>query len=110
VPQLQSNFAFTRAYVAETSGQKGGFAGSDFFVDLALFKRPLPPWIEFGPEFEWSHRTLGLHTKFAPVKKINDWRHPEGGPRDIADALQIAQHLAGDADVLTALRSARKRS
>jgi hypothetical protein len=31
VPQLQANFAFSKAYVAESSGTRGGLRGASFF-------------------------------------------------------------------------------
>jgi hypothetical protein len=40
VPQLQANFAFSKAYVAESSGSKGGLRGANFFVDLTIFDTP----------------------------------------------------------------------
>jgi len=36
IPQLQANFAFTKAYVAESEGKAGGFAGPNCFVDPCL--------------------------------------------------------------------------
>lgn len=45
VPQLQANFAFTKAYVAESSGSKGGLSGPNFYLDLTALARPLPSWI-----------------------------------------------------------------
>src|SRR5260370_24895327 len=38
VPQLQANFAFTKAYVAESTGSAGGLGGAHVFVDLSLFE------------------------------------------------------------------------
>jgi hypothetical protein len=108
VPQLQANFAFTKAYVAESGGSALGLGGGRFFVDLALFERPLPAWLKLGPTMHWSHPRLGLHTDFAPVEDIPAWKHIKGGPIGILDGLQIAQGLAGDPDVLSALRKAEK--
>jgi hypothetical protein len=39
IPQLQANFAFTKAYVAESSGTDGGLPGPNFYLDLILFWR-----------------------------------------------------------------------
>ena len=60
VPELQANFTFTRAYVAELTGSAGGLQGTNFFVDLSIFDRPIPDWIELGPTIDWSHQTLGF--------------------------------------------------
>ena len=42
LPQLQANFAFTKAYVAESDGKGGGLVGANCFVDLVLFRDPPP--------------------------------------------------------------------
>jgi hypothetical protein len=108
VPQLQANFAFTKAYVAESTGSAGGLGGPNFYLDLSILARPLPPWIELGSAIDWSHARLGLRTTFASVHGLPYRRHAEGGPVGILDGLQIAQVLAENPDVLSALRAASK--
>jgi hypothetical protein len=108
VPQLQANFAFTKAYVAETGGSALGLNRPRFFVDLTLFETPPPPWLELGPRIEWSHPSLSLRTSFAPILNLPQWKHIEGGPVGILDGHQVAQRLANNPDVLNALRSAEK--
>jgi hypothetical protein len=108
VPQLQANFAFTKAYVAETSGSAGGLKGSNFFVDMTLFESPAPDWITLGPLIPWSFPSLNLATTFAPVQHIFAPEYELNGPYGIRDGLQVARELAQDPDVLGALRSARK--
>jgi hypothetical protein len=46
IPQLQANFAFSKAYVAENSGAKGGLEGANFFVDTVIFDQPMPPCLD----------------------------------------------------------------
>lgn len=55
VPHLQANFAFTKAYVAESSGTAGGFAGPNFFLDTSLLKQPDKDWPVGGKLFDWEH-------------------------------------------------------
>jgi hypothetical protein len=100
VPELQANFAFTRAYVADQSGQKGGLKGPQCFVDLSLFTNSLPNWIQADDPIRWRHERLGLQIDFVPVHALIPTKHPTG----IRDGLQVAQHLGGDADFLRALR------
>jgi hypothetical protein len=107
VPQLQANFAFTKAYVAESSGSGGGLGGSNFFVDLSIFENPLPSWIQAGPEIPWSNARLGLVATFAQVIDLPPHKH-SGGVAGILDGLQVAQRLAHDPNVLESLRSAVK--
>ena len=108
VPQLQANFAFTKAYVAERSGTKGGLAGANFFVDLTLFDSPTQEWIQTGETVKWSDERLHMRASFAAVLGFPSFKHVEGGPLGIRDGLQIAQYLTQDPDVLTALRKASK--
>ncbi len=108
VPQLQANFAFTKAYLAEQSGTKGGLPGPAFYVDMAVFGGHRPQWIDLGPEIAWQLPKLNLRTVFAEVRGFRDERHPSGGPRDICDGLKIAQTLANDPNVLEVLRVAIK--
>jgi hypothetical protein len=108
VPQLQANFAFTKAYVAEQTGTKGKLPGPAFYVDTTIFGGGRPQWIDLGPDIDWEHPKLHLHAVFTEVRGINDGRHPSGGPTDIRDGLAIAQTLANDPNVLAALRAAGK--
>jgi hypothetical protein len=107
VPQLQANFAFAKAYVAETSGSAGGLFGPHFFVDTMLFETQPLPWITLGTAIDWKHDRLRMSASFAPLLNMPMWNHVEGGPVGIADGLQIAQKLAGDPNVLQALRKAK---
>jgi hypothetical protein len=104
VPQLQANFAFTKAYVAESDGKKGGLEGPNRFVDLALFRDPPPAWLKVGPHVLWENKNLGLKATFAPMLAIEVESHSSDGSVGIRDGLEIAQHLADDVDVLRALR------
>lgn len=108
VPQLQANFAFTKAYLADASGSASGLRGAEFYVDLAMFESPVPRWLSIGEKIDWSHDRLRMKGSFAPILDLPLWKHVEGGPVGILDGLQIAQKLAGDNNVLSALRSARK--
>jgi hypothetical protein len=109
IPQLQANFAFSKAYVAERSGTKGGLGGPNFFVDLTLFDTPTPAWVEKGDTVDWSDERLRMNVSFAPILGFGPVKHVEGGPLGIRDGLQIAQDLTQDPHILSRLRAARKR-
>ena len=100
IPELQANFAFTRAYVADQSGGKGGLKGPRCFVDRSLFADTLPDWIQFDEPIQWGHERLGLRVDFVPVRTLTPTKQPTG----MRDGLQVAQHLGGDADFLRDLR------
>jgi hypothetical protein len=108
VPELQANFAFTKAYVAEQSGSQGGLSGARCFVDLSLFKDVPSSWLESDEQVNWKQDRLGLSATFLPVRTLRIKKHPEGGPTEIRDALEIAQYLTRDINVLKVLRSARR--
>lgn len=94
IPELQANFAFTKAYVADQSGSRGGLKGAKCFVDLALLKGSPPNWIEKDDLVHWKHDRLGLSATFVPVRNLRTGKHPEGGPAEVRDGLQVAQYLA----------------
>ncbi len=108
VPQLQANFAFTKAYIAEQGGSEAGLPGSQFYVETLLFGGRRPAWINLGPDISWAHPSLDLKATFAAVEGFTTRRHLAGGPPDVLDGLAIAQVLAQDKDVLSALRAAAK--
>ena len=107
VPQLQANFAFTKAYVAETSGKNGGFEGPHFFLDLSLLHKPQSQWPTLDAVFRWRHKTLGLDTCFGKVREISNFTQSTDGAPQIRNGLEVAQALAGEEDVLEALRRAK---
>jgi hypothetical protein len=70
VPALQSNFAFTKAYLAENSGTKGGLPGSSCYIDMAFFENRPPTWIRFKRIIKWSQR--GISATFAELDSIDN--------------------------------------
>jgi len=108
VPQLQANFAFTKAYVAESSGSAGGLPGQNFYLDTGLLLDPSCKWPSGGGQIFWSDDALGLDTEFRRVVDFPKTAHLEGGAAELRTGLEVAQFLAGDLDVLKALRSSQK--
>jgi hypothetical protein len=108
VPELQANFAFSKAYVAGCGGSAAGLGGANFFVDLAIFQTKKPDWVVSGATVDWSNEKLCMKASFAPILQILPCKHAEGGSLDLRDGLEVAQHLTHDANVLDALRNAAK--
>ena len=72
VPQLQANFAFTRAYEAEQCGTKAGFPGPNLFLDLTVFKDGVPPWMTSGPANLWKAKKASLSTAFIAITNMEE--------------------------------------
>lgn len=104
VPQLQSNFAFTKAYAAEASGKAGGIVGSNLYIDSAIFETDVPPWFEFNEKVEWQHPNLNLDAQFLKVNE-NPITWPNMQDSKVRDGLSVAKFIAKDDDVLSKLRA-----
>ncbi|HET9640549.1 MAG TPA: hypothetical protein VFP12_15225 [Allosphingosinicella sp.] len=118
VPHLQANFAFTKCYIAEQSGTQGGLPGPACYVDDALFDSGLTSDSDLGigPKIEWKSEKYKLAANFHHLSHVRRARQTEfkggklthHGPEGFRDALEIAELLTGDPNVLDALRQARK--
>jgi hypothetical protein len=108
LPQLQANYAFTKAYCAEKSGKAGGLGGAHCFVDLALLEEGKCEGMEFGPAVNWKDPNLDLQANFAPLLNLRPYSGTNGAPKGLRTGLEVAQHLAGDQDVLKALYASSK--
>lgn len=95
IPQLQANFAFTRAYVADAGGSRVGLGGANMFVDLAMFKDDVAPsWVECGGSIPFNDERLNIECKFIPVTDLR----PPGKINDripgLRDGLEIGEAIA----------------
>jgi hypothetical protein len=91
-PELQANFAMSRAYLAESSGAKGGFAGPNCFVDLSLLSDPLPDWLTARRTFAWAER--GISATFAEIESIDGIAANAAQREGALDAFGVAQRLS----------------
>lgn len=97
VPQLQANFAFTKAYCADQSGSKAGIGGNHCYIDLCLLDDPLPRWITFNRTQIWSMD--GMSATFGELAQFERQFGRHKRVVGILDALQIAERL-GISDAL----------
>lgn len=100
IPQLQANFAFTRAYEAEQSGTAGGFPGPNLFLDTAIFNDEVPHWIRSDPPFSWTPKKTSLATSFIALREIepvpDDIAHAAlRSGRQLLEILSHSNHVAG---------------
>lgn len=91
VPALQANFAFTRAYLAESGGTKKGFQGANCFVDMTLFDNPHPNWISFRRINKWNDR--GFAANFGEFEKANWIEAGQTSYLGIASSITMAEKL-----------------
>ena len=56
VPQLQANFAFSRAYTAEQSSKTKAakLAGPHFYLETRILRDGIPNWMEAGQKIDWE--------------------------------------------------------
>jgi len=106
-PELQGNFALTRAYLADESGSAAGLGGPNCFIDLSLFSSPHPDWITFSKKTEWSSR--GMAATFGCLEKLDHEKAMELKMIGILDAFEIAKSLSNDQNIEDKLRQSRFR-
>lgn len=106
-PELQGNFALTRAYLADESGSAAGLGGANCFIDLSLFSNPYPDWIAFSKIVEWSSR--GMTATFGCFENIDHERASAARYKGILDAFEIAKALSDDHEIEAKLRQGKFR-
>ncbi|MGR9327455.1 hypothetical protein ACU8OT_29360 (plasmid) [Rhizobium leguminosarum] len=107
VPEFQANFAFTKAYLAETGGSSAGFSGAKLFVDMSLFSNHNAPWISLGPPIAWS--TPGMEGMFCSIESIDANRAGKLEYSGLRDAHEVAEAIGGSPNILDQLRRLRIR-
>jgi hypothetical protein len=97
--ELQANFAFTKAYLADASGSKAGLGGPQCYVDMAFFNDAPPPWIGFSRVISWSCR--GMEGSFGELAHFS--RKDAGKARyaGIRDAVELADSMGYSFNVRT---------
>ncbi len=91
VPQLQANFAFTRAYLVDEAGSKSGFGGSKCYIDLTLFNNGAPNWLSFSRTKTYKNKGIDIELgQYQSVDWKNAGKHSFAG---ISELSLIAQRL-----------------
>lgn len=94
VPELQANFAFTKAYLADDAGSKGGFGGNNFFVDSSIFDKDMPDFIKVGDQ-QPKLNIKGLDQPFFKVVEFENLRINHIN-KELLDAFEVAEKLTND--------------
>lgn len=98
VPELQANFAFTKAYMVDDAGSRAGFGGPNCFVDLSMFADERPAWVEFDEILDW--KADGMSGRFGKLRRLDVQAAGRAGHAGILPAFDIAARLdeSGKAD------------
>ena len=107
VPELQGNFAFTKAFVADHDGSRVGLVGPCCYVDMALFSSPHPEWLQVSKLIPWRNERLGLEAQFGLVEGIDRAKARATGERGVLDAFALARRLSGSVEVVREIRKRR---
>lgn len=104
LPQLQANFAFSKAFIAEQSGRKFGINGPAFYVDNLIFDGDKPDWIYADEPIAWEMPQYRLQATFHSVRAA---QRPKGSLAEIQgfrDGFSIANQIAPGDVVRDAIR------
>lgn len=105
LPELQANFAFAKAYIADAGGSRKGLAGPNCFIDLSLFDEELPNWLRLKGIVDWKDR--GLKANFGIVDGIHKKLARENRFKGILNAFQVASRVSMDTNIVQKLRETR---
>jgi hypothetical protein len=92
VPQLQANFAFTKAYLADEMGSKVGLGGANCYIDLCIFSEKPPDWVRFRRTQPWSSR--GMSTTFGEFDSLDRLKAQQTRFEGLLNAIEIADSLS----------------
>lgn len=107
-PEFQANFAFTKAYLVDNEGSGGGFGGPNCFIDLSIFKNPLPDFVKFSDYINWNNN--GLWGKFGKLESFQfDKAHLN---KDIGflSGFEIGENITKSPNVEKRIRSITKNN
>jgi hypothetical protein len=100
--ELQANFAFSKAYLAESSGSKAGFIGANMFIDHTLLESLPPKWLQLGEEIQW--KTDGMESEFSPIIDIDSTSAGACNYEGILDAFEVAEKLSASEKIVKRLK------
>jgi hypothetical protein len=107
IPELQANFAFTKAFLADHGGSRVGLGGPNCYIDIALFSTPSPDWVRFSKIVPWEDR--GLSAEFGLLDALNQSNARSCGHQGIRDAFEVAEQLSTSPNTVAEIRKARLR-
>lgn len=107
VNALQANFAFTKSFLAEESGTKGGLPGNNIYIDMSVFNKENLKCLNIAEPFIWKE-CPGLETVFAKVNAYSRKIFMKYSEGEIASTLEISKHIlkcTKENEVITRLKT-----
>lgn len=92
VSALQANFAFTKSFLAEESGSKGGLPGNNIYIDLNLFENTSIKCLDIAEPFTWSE-CPGLETEFAKINEYSRENFMKYSDKELASTYTISKRI-----------------
>jgi hypothetical protein len=102
IPELQANFAFTKAYLADCAGKKGGFEGPNFFVDANMIPDDPPTWLKIKKTIELNEEGIGGN-----FYQLTDIDAIPNSSKDysLLDAFEVAVNITKSEDVIKRMQN-----
>lgn len=104
-PELQHNYAMTKAYLADSAGTKAGFVGANLFIDMNIFEGKPPDWITFSKQVTWSGR--GMSGIFGCFSSLDGLKARQVKLTGLRSAFEVATSLSSNPDVVKIVRASR---
>lgn len=92
VNALQANFAFTKSFLAEESGTKGGLPGNNIYIDMNIFNKTNIKCLDISEPFLWKE-CPGLETTFARLNLYSREVYMDYSENELASTLAISKRL-----------------
>jgi hypothetical protein len=102
LPELQANFAFSKAYIADSGGSKKGIGGPNCFLDLSIIENEIPSWLQLSNTVDWSDR--GLSARFGIVTGMKKQEARQCNFNGLLNAFDIASKISVDPNIIRNLR------
>jgi hypothetical protein len=108
IPQLQANFAFTRAYVADAGGSRVGLGGPNMFVDTSMFEdNSPPPWVQCDAPIPFEDKRLNIQCGFVAVTGLTAPGKVGDRIPGLRDGLEIGEAIAPTLALRQLIRASR---
>ncbi len=92
VDELQANFAFTKAFLAEESGTRGGLPGNNIYIDMSIFNADSLKCLDIDTPFKWK-ACPGLESSFARINSYSKDTYLKYSTDELASTHTISNRI-----------------